>query len=107
MMSPVMPEEFPKPLSGRAQTATRAAMGETSRSVTFRPERAPLTLQLSANLIRNTGQGTLTAEAQIVHRGRTTLVVELFDDQRRLIAKLAVTQRAPAASPAAARSREE
>jgi acyl-coenzyme A thioesterase PaaI-like protein len=49
----------------------------------------------------------LTAEAQIVHRGRTTLVVELFDDQRRLIAKLAVTQRAPAASPAAARSREE
>jgi acyl-coenzyme A thioesterase PaaI-like protein len=51
----------------------------------------------------------LTAEAQIVHRGRTTLVVEVlvFDDQRRLIAKLAATQLAPAAPPAEARPREE
>jgi len=61
------------------------------------------------NLLRNTDRGTLTAEAQIVHRGRTTLVVEVlvFDDQRRLIAKLAATQLAPAAPPAQTRSREE
>ena len=69
----------------------------------------PLTLQLSVNLIRNTGQGTLTAEAHIVHGGRTTLVVgvDVFDDRRRLIGKLAATQLAPAAPPAQARSREE
>ena len=69
----------------------------------------PSPLQLYVDIIRNAGQGTLTAEAQIVHRGRTTLVVEVevFGDQRRPNAKLTVTQLAPAASPAAARFREE
>jgi uncharacterized protein (TIGR00369 family) len=82
------------------ETATCAAMWETSPSGELRPELFPLTLQLSVNLIRNADHGTLTAEAKIVHRGRTTLVVdvEVFDDQRRLIAKLAATQLAPAAS---------
>jgi len=91
------------------ETATCAAMWETNPSGALRPELFPLTLQLSVNLLRNTDRGTLTAEAQIVHRGRTTLVVEVlvFDDQRRLIAKLAATQLAPAAPPADARSREE
>lgn len=90
------------------ETATCAAMWEIDPSGTFRPELFPLTFQLSVNLVRNIDRGTLTAEAQIVHRGRTTLVVEVqvFDDQRRLIAKLTVTQLAPAASPAEARSRE-
>src|SRR5207302_11205 len=71
----------------------------------LRPELFPLALQLSVNLIRNADGGTLTAEAKIVHRGRTTLVVdvEVFDDQRRLIAKLAATQLAPAAPPAETR----
>ncbi|PYM47705.1 MAG: hypothetical protein DME14_14250 [Candidatus Rokuibacteriota bacterium] len=69
-----------------------------------RPDLFPLTLQLSVNRIRNASRGTLTAEAQIVHRGRTTLVVEVsvFDGQRRLIAKLVATQLAPAAPPATA-----
>jgi len=90
------------------ETATCAAMWETNPSGELRPELFPLTLQLSVNLIRNTDRGTLTAEAHIVHRGRTTLVVEVkvFDDRRRLIAKLAATQLAPAAPPAEARSRE-
>src|SRR5438128_633324 len=88
--------------------ATSAAMWATNPSGELRPELFPLTLQLSVNLIRNTDRGTLTAEAHIVHRGRTTLVVEVevFDDRRRLIAKLAATQLAPAAPPAEARSRE-
>jgi len=88
------------------ETATCAAMWETNPSGDLRPELFPLTLQLSVNLIRNAESGTLTAEAKIVHRGRTTLVVdvEVFDDQRRLIAKLAATQLAPAAPPAEARS---
>jgi 1,4-dihydroxy-2-naphthoyl-CoA hydrolase len=89
------------------ETATCASMWETNPSGELRPELFPLTLQLSINLIRNAGSGTLTAEAQIVHRGRTTLVVdvEVFDDQRRLVAKLAATQLAPAAPPAETRSR--
>src|SRR5262245_56616441 len=84
------------------ETATCASKWETNPSGELRPELFPLTLQLSVNLIRNASSGTLTAEAQIVHRGRTTLVV---DDQRRLVAKLAATQLAPAAPPAEARSR--
>jgi 1,4-dihydroxy-2-naphthoyl-CoA hydrolase len=37
--------------------------------------RFPLTVQLNANLLRNTGEGTITAEALPVHRGRTMIVV--------------------------------
>ena len=86
------------------ETATAAAMWETNPTGELRPDLFPLTLQLSVNLIRNTSRGTLTAEAQIVHRGRTTLVVEVsvFDEQRRLIAKLVATQLTPAAPPATA-----
>lgn len=84
------------------ETATAAAMWETNPTAEFRPELFPLTLQMSVNLIRNTNRGTLTAEAEIVHRGRTTLVVDVqvFDEQRKLIAKLVATQLAPAPSAA-------
>jgi uncharacterized protein (TIGR00369 family) len=79
------------------ETATAAAMWETNPTADFRAELFPLTLQLSANLIRNADRGTLTAEAEVVHRGRTTLVVEVrvFDERRRLIANLVATQLAP------------
>ncbi len=86
------------------ETATAAAMWATNPSAELRPELFPLTLQLSANLLRNTDRGSLTAEAEIVHRGRNTLVVEVkvVDDRQRLIAKLVATQLAPAAPPATA-----
>jgi uncharacterized protein (TIGR00369 family) len=79
------------------ETATAAAMWETNPSGEFKPELFPLTLQLSVNLLRNTNRGTLTAEAQMVHRGRTTMVVEVkvTDDQGRLIAALVATLLAP------------
>ena len=79
------------------EPATAAAMWETNPTAEFRPELFPLTLQLSANLIRTTSRGTLAAEAEIVHRGRTTLVVDVrvSDDQGRLVAKLVVTQLVP------------
>jgi uncharacterized protein (TIGR00369 family) len=79
------------------ETATAAAMWETNPSGEFKPELFPLTLQLSVNLLRNTNRGTLTAEAQMVHRGRTTMVVEVkvTDDQERLIAALVATLLAP------------
>jgi uncharacterized protein (TIGR00369 family) len=79
------------------ETATAAAMWETNPSGEFKPELFPLTLQLSVNLLRNTNRGTLTAEAQMIHRGRTTMVVEVkvTDDQERLIAALVATLLAP------------
>jgi uncharacterized protein (TIGR00369 family) len=79
------------------ETATAAAMWETNPTGELTPELFPLTLQLSVNLLRNTNRGTLTAEAQIVHRGRTTIVVEVKvrDEQSRLIAALVATLLAP------------
>ena len=79
------------------ETATAAAMWETNPTADFRPELFPLTLQLSVNLIRNTDRGTLTAEAEVVHRGRTTLVIDVrvSDERQRLIAKLTATLLAP------------
>jgi len=83
------------------ETATAAAMWETNPTGEFRPELFPLTLQMSANLIRNTNRGTLVAEAEIVHRGRRTMVVDVrvSDERQRLIAKFVATLLAPA-SPA-------
>jgi uncharacterized protein (TIGR00369 family) len=79
------------------ETATAAAMWETNPTGELRPELFPLTLQLSVNLLRNTNRGTLTAEALVVHRGRTTIVVEVkvTDAQERLIAALVATLLAP------------
>jgi uncharacterized protein (TIGR00369 family) len=79
------------------ETATAAAMWETNPTGELRPELFPLTLQLSVNLLRNTNRGTLTAEALVVHRGRTTIVVEVkvTDAQSRLIAALVATLLAP------------
>lgn len=75
------------------ETATAAAMWETNPTGELRPELFPLTLQLSVNLMRNTNQGTLTAEAEVVHRGRTTLVIDVrvTDELGKLIAKLTAT----------------
>jgi len=79
------------------ETATAAAMWETNPTAELRPELFPLTLQLSVNLIRNTNQGVLTADAEIVHRGRMTLVAEVrvTDDRGKLVAKLTATLLAP------------
>lgn len=79
------------------ETATVAAMWEINPTADFRPERFPLTLQLSVNLIRNTNRGVITAEANIVHRGRTTMVIEVkvHDDQSRLLATVVATALVP------------
>jgi acyl-coenzyme A thioesterase PaaI-like protein len=82
---------------------SRGTMIATNPSAELDPERFPLTLQLSVNLIGNTDRGSLTAEAEIVHRGRITLVIEARVDRQRLIAKLVATQLAPLMTGAAAR----
>ena len=53
----------------------------------------PLAIQLSANLVRNTGAGKVTAEARFVHKGRTTMVVEttVRDEQGRTLVIVTTT----------------
>jgi uncharacterized protein (TIGR00369 family) len=84
--------------------ARRGIMREVNASADFRPGQFPLTPQLSVNLIRNANRGTLVAEAEIVHRRRTTLVVDVrvSDEHRRLTATLTATLLAPAAPVAIA-----
>jgi uncharacterized protein (TIGR00369 family) len=78
-------------------TATAAAMWEVNPDGEFRPEFFPLSIQVSTNLIRNTDRGALTAVAELVHRGKSTIVadVRVTDDQSRLIAKATVTLLVP------------
>ena len=57
-------------------TATRGSMHIVDPSGDVPAERFPLAVQLSANLIRNVGEGTITAEARPIHRGRTMIVME-------------------------------
>jgi 1,4-dihydroxy-2-naphthoyl-CoA hydrolase len=61
------------------------------------PARFPLTVQLSANLIRNIDRGTLTAEALPIHQGRSTVVVQstVKDERGRLLATVTATQIVP------------
>ena len=60
-------------LADEACTALAAvhAMGDGE----WDPAKFPLTIQLSANLIRNTDRGKLIAEATPIHKGKTTVVI--------------------------------
>lgn len=57
-------------------TATFACLYWTNGTLGGPQEPFPFTIQLSTNVIHNTGSGTIRAEAAAIHRGRTTLVVE-------------------------------
>jgi 1,4-dihydroxy-2-naphthoyl-CoA hydrolase len=82
-------------------TATAAAMWEMDSDLApdgeFQPDLFPLSIQVSTNLVRNTGRGALTADAELVHRGKSTIVadVRVTDDESRLIAKATVTLLVP------------
>jgi uncharacterized protein (TIGR00369 family) len=60
---------------------------------TWDPAQFPLTIQLSANLIRNTNTGKLIAEAVPLHRGRTSMVMQttVRDEQGRVMAVVTAT----------------
>jgi uncharacterized protein (TIGR00369 family) len=70
------------------------------------PRKFPLTVQLSANLIRNSHRGTLTAEARPIHKGRTTVVIQstVKDGEGRLLATVTATQIVPSSSGRAGES---
>jgi uncharacterized protein (TIGR00369 family) len=76
-----------------------AAAGTSALSPTALPASGvvPLTVQLSVNLFREASRGTLTAEAETIYRGRSTLIVDvkIRDEQQSLVATLVVTQLAP------------
>ena len=75
------------------ETATACSLAIVMPDGTWGPERFPLTIQLSANLIRNTNAGKLLAEAVPLHRGRTSMVMQttVRDEQGRLVAVVTVT----------------
>ena len=62
----------------------------------------PLSVQISANMLRNTDRGKAIAEARVIHKGRTMMVVEarVEDDQGRLLAIVTSTHLMPGARPA-------
>lgn len=80
-------------LSLADSTATWGAMQTVQPGGELAPEQFPLAVQLSANLLRNTGEGTLTAEARPIHRGRTLIVMEteVRDSRQRRLAKVTTT----------------
>ena len=74
-------------------TATWAAMTLTDPSMTRLPEKFPLAVQLSANILRNTDHGWITASARVRHGGRSMQVVdtEVTDEDGRLLALVTTT----------------
>lgn len=79
------------------ETASIAGMWEFNPTAELRPDLIPLTYQVEFKQVRGASGGRLTADAEIVHRGRTLLVVEVKvrDERSRLIATMSVTQMAP------------
>ncbi len=79
------------PLAGPAATAVCVQ----AINPTGNPDSArfPLTIQVSATLIRSTNQKSVTAEARLLHRGRTTLAAqaEVHDERGRLLAQVTTT----------------
>ena len=64
-------------------TATWGSMQVVDPSGSLAADQFPLAVQLNVNLLRNVGEGTLTAETRPVHRGRTMIVMETeVRDQR-------------------------
>jgi 1,4-dihydroxy-2-naphthoyl-CoA hydrolase len=80
-------------LSLADETATACSLATIMPDGTWDPGKFPLTIQLSANLIRNTNAGKLIAEAIPLHKGRTSMVIQttVRDDQGRMIAVVTAT----------------
>ena len=74
-------------------TATYASMRVVDPSGASSDPRFPLAVQISANLVGNVREGTVTAESRPIHRGRTMIVVEttVRDSDGRLLATVTTT----------------
>jgi uncharacterized protein (TIGR00369 family) len=80
-------------LSLADETATACGLAAVMPDGIWDPDKFPLTIQMSANLIRNTNTGKLIAEAVPLHRGRTSMIMQatVRDEQRRTMAVVTVT----------------
>jgi uncharacterized protein (TIGR00369 family) len=80
-------------LSLADETATACGLATVMPDGVWEPAKFPLTIQLSANLIRNTNAGKLIAEAVPLHRGRTSMVMQttVRDEQGRVMAVVTAT----------------
>jgi 1,4-dihydroxy-2-naphthoyl-CoA hydrolase len=80
-------------LSLADETATACSVASVMPDGAWDPAKFPLTIQLSANLIRNTNTGKLIAEAVPLHRGRTSMVMQttVRDEQGRMMAVITAT----------------
>lgn len=80
-------------LSLADSTATWGAMQVVGNGAEVPPEQFPLAVQLSVSLLRNVGEGALTAEARAIHRGRTMIVMEteVRDERERRLAVVTTT----------------
>jgi 1,4-dihydroxy-2-naphthoyl-CoA hydrolase len=80
-------------LSLADETATACSVASVMPDGAWDPAKFPLTIQLSANLIRNTNTGKLIAEAVPLHRGRTSMVMQttVRDEQGRVMALITAT----------------
>jgi 1,4-dihydroxy-2-naphthoyl-CoA hydrolase len=81
-------------LSLADETATACSMHVVMPDDAWDPGKFPLTIQLSANLMRNTNAGKLIAEAVPLHKGRTTMVIQatVRDEAGRVVAVVTATQ---------------
>ena len=80
-------------LSLADETATACSLATVMPDGGWDPDKFPLTIQLSANLMRNTNTGKLIAEAVPLHKGRTSMVMQttVRDEQGRTMAVVTVT----------------
>jgi uncharacterized protein (TIGR00369 family) len=80
-------------LSLADETATACSVASVMPDGAWDPAKFPLTIQLSANLIRNTNTGKLIAEAVPLHRGRTSMVMQttVRDEQGQVMAVITAT----------------
>lgn len=97
LASGIFPPAGPAAVVTLASTAALAATTSALAPGRLPADRRPLTTQLCVNLFRETRGGTLTAEAETIYRGRTTLIVDVKvrDDTDALVATLVFTQLAP------------
>jgi 1,4-dihydroxy-2-naphthoyl-CoA hydrolase len=80
-------------LSLADETATACSLATVMPDGVWDPDKFPLTIQMSANLIRNTSTGKLIAEAVPLHKGRTSMVMQttVRDEQGRVLTVVTVT----------------
>jgi 1,4-dihydroxy-2-naphthoyl-CoA hydrolase len=80
-------------LSLADETATACSLATVMPDGVWDPDKFPLTIQISANLIRNTNTGKLIAEAVPLHKGRTSMIMQttVRDEQGRAMAVVTMT----------------